>query len=45
MKELKHILYFYETLLHVACENGNFELVKYLISLNKIDINSTNDIL
>lgn len=33
---------FYDTLLHLACESGNLELVKYLISLNKIDIKSTN---
>ena len=29
-----------ENLLHIACETGNIELVKYLISLNKIDITS-----
>ena len=30
----------YETLLHQACKSGNIEIVKYLISLNKIDINA-----
>lgn len=30
-----------ETILHIACESGNFELVDYLISLDKIDISST----
>ena len=27
-------------ILHLACELGNLELVKYIISLNKIDITS-----
>lgn len=31
---------FCETILHLACELGNIELVKYIISLNKIDITS-----
>ena len=31
-----------ETILHLACESGNIELVKYIISLNKIDITSKN---
>lgn len=30
-----------ETLLHFACNSGNIDLVKYLISLNQIDIKST----
>lgn len=30
------------TFLHLACKSGNLELVKYLTSLNKIDIKSTN---
>ena len=29
------------TLLHIACELGNIELVKYLISLDKIEITAT----
>lgn len=32
----------YETLLHKACELGNIEYVKYITSLNEIDINDTN---
>ena len=27
-----------KTILHLACESGNVELVKYIISLNKIDV-------
>lgn len=34
-------MFFNETILHIACESGNFELVDYLISLDKIDISST----
>lgn len=33
------IQYFNETLLHLACESGNLDLVKYLISLNEINLN------
>lgn len=33
-------IYIYETLLHKACKSENVELVKYIISLNKFDINS-----
>lgn len=29
---------FYRTLLHNACHSGNIDLVKYLISLNEIDL-------
>ena len=32
----------YHTLLYFACESGNLELVKYIISLDKIDIASKN---
>lgn len=38
----------YQTILHFACLSGNVELVKYLISLDKLDITSKdifNDIL
>lgn len=31
-------LIFYYTILHSACKSDNFDLIKYLISLNKIDI-------
>ena len=30
----------YYTILHFACESGNLELVKFIISFNKIDITS-----
>lgn len=30
----------FETILHLACLSGNLELVKFIISLNKIDIKS-----
>ena len=29
----------YKTILHSGCESGNTEVVKYILSLNKIDIN------
>lgn len=29
-----------KTILHSACLSGNLELVKYIISMNKIDIKS-----
>lgn len=32
----------YESILYKACENGNIELVKYIISLKKIDVNQKN---
>lgn len=34
----------YETTLHYACRSGNVDLVKYLISLNKIDIKSESNV-
>lgn len=36
--EFKKFKLFYNTILHIACESGNVDLVKYLVSLNKIDI-------
>ena len=30
----------YETILHMACKSGNTQIVKCIISLNHIDINS-----
>lgn len=30
--------FFYETLLHFACKLGNLDIVKYIISLDKIDV-------
>lgn len=35
---------FYETILHLACKSGNYDLVKYLISLKDIDVNAKDDI-
>lgn len=32
----------YESILYKACENGNIELVKYIISLKKINVNQKN---
>ena len=32
----------YETILHLACKNKNIDLIKYLISLKKFDINDKN---
>ena len=31
---------FYETILHLACRSGSLELVEYIISLRKIDVQS-----
>lgn len=36
--EFQKIIEFYATILHYACRSGNIDLVKYLISLNKIDM-------
>ena len=33
------------TILHYACLSGNLELVKFIISLNKIDVTSVNVLL
>lgn len=38
-------IFFYSTLLHYACEATNTDTVKYLVSLDKIDTKSRNDIL
>lgn len=32
----------FENILHLVCESGNIDLVKYLISLNEIGLNSKN---
>ena len=42
MKKVFSFNIFQNTLLHVACESGNVELVKFLVSSNKVDINSVN---
>lgn len=37
----QNILFFFnETILHIACESKNIDLVKYIISLKAIDINA-----
>ena len=36
--EFLKFFYFYKTLLHFTCDSGNIDLVKYIISLNVIDI-------
>lgn len=30
------------TTLHCACDSNNFEIIKYLISLNRVDLNAKN---
>ena len=42
MKKVFSFNIFQNTLLHVSCESGNVELVKFLVSSNKVDINSVN---
>ena len=32
----------YETILHKAGESGNIDLIKYIISMKKIDVNQKN---
>lgn len=32
----------YESVLYYACQSGNLDLVKYLISLNKVEIGNDN---
>ena len=34
--------FFYRTLLQSACKSGNIDLVKYILSFNKIDITTKN---
>lgn len=41
MEFLKFII-IYNTIIHLASRTGNIDLVKYIISLNKIDITSKN---
>ena len=36
------IIMIYNTLLHLACRSGNIELVKYILSLDKIDMTAKN---
>lgn len=38
-------LSFYKTVLHYACEAGNIDLVKFLISRKKMDLESPDNIL
>lgn len=45
MEFLNLFLFFYGTLLHMACLTPNLDLVKYLVSFNRIDINATNRVL
>ena len=40
--ELQKKIFFYYTILDSACISGNIDIVKYIISLNKIDITDTN---
>lgn len=32
----------YNTILHLACESGNIDIVKYIVSFNEIDITTKN---
>lgn len=38
------ISFIFETILYQASESGNLDLVKYLVSLNEIDLNTRDDI-
>lgn len=40
--EFLKITFIYESILHKACQSGNIDLLKYLISLKEIDINVKN---
>lgn len=42
MKKVFSFILFQNTLLHVACEIGNIELVKLLIDSNMVNIHSVN---
>ena len=33
---------FYETVLHYACRSGNCHIVRFLVSLQKIDLDAKN---
>lgn len=37
-----HYIFSNNTILHHACLSGNLSLVKFLLSLNKFDINAVN---
>lgn len=38
------VVVFNQTALHLACKSGNIDLVIFLISLDKIDINAIDNI-
>lgn len=44
MKKVFFVQIFQNTLLHVACETGNLELVKFLVGTKKVDIKSVNNV-
>lgn len=42
---LKLMFFFYSTILHSACESGNVNLVKFIVSLNKIDVKVSDNMI